>query len=110
MFLLIKWDRIAKIKGSTLVIISMNAFLLMTILALYIVLKPDDSLMVEQFQSNIRKVYLISFFVGNTILIYFYKRDLDEIHAERELKNKIKEEKKRLKKEKETQKRIEKGK
>lgn len=81
-------------KGTTSVIISMNAFLLITIVVLFKVLQPEDPAMYEQFRTQIRTVYLISFLLGNALMLYFYKSQQREIKEELEEKQRLKEEEK----------------
>lgn len=94
-----KWDKMSEITGVTSIVLSMNTFLLITILAFYKILQPEDPAALAQFRSQIRLVYLISFLIGNAILLYLYKRDLNAIKEEKEMKRKIREEKKRRKEE-----------
>lgn len=96
---LFKWDKMSEITGLTSIVISMNAFLLITILAFYKILQPEDPVALAQFRTQIRLVYLVSFLIGNVILLYIYKRDLNAINEEKEMKRKIREEKKRRKEE-----------
>lgn len=101
-----RWDKLSEATGVSSVVISMNAFLLITILAFYKILQPEDPAAVAQFRSQIRLVYLISFLLGNTIILFLYKRDVKATQEEKEMKRKLTEERKikkeeRLKKERE---------
>ncbi|PKM90183.1 MAG: hypothetical protein CVU87_03030 [Firmicutes bacterium HGW-Firmicutes-12] len=90
----IKWKKVSQTKGTTAVIISMNAFLLLTVLALFITLKPEDPLIYEQFRSQLRIVYLISFITGNGVMFYIYKKQQKQLLEEQEEQKRIKEEEK----------------
>lgn len=96
---LFKWDKMSEITGVTSIVISMNAFLLITILVFYKILQPEEPAVLAQFRSQIRLVYLISFLIGNAVLLYIYKRDVKAINEEKEMKRKLREEKKRRKEE-----------
>jgi hypothetical protein len=72
----------------------MNAFLLFTIVSLFMTLKPEDPVLFDQFRSQLRTVFLISFITGNAVMVYIYKRQQRELREEQIEKKRIKEEEK----------------
>ncbi|MDX9871526.1 MAG: hypothetical protein RBT41_03780 [Clostridia bacterium] len=94
-----KWDKLAEIKGITAIALIMNAFLLISILALYLVLKPEDPALLADFRNQIRMVYLISFVLGNITMLYSHWSRQKQKQKEAEEKRRERQEKLARKKE-----------
>lgn len=97
-----KWEKLAEMKGATIIVLIMNAFLLVTVLALYLFLKPEDPALLADFRNQIRLVYLVSFVIGNITMLYSHRSRLKQQEKEAEEKKRLRQE--RLQRQKEAQK------
>ncbi len=96
--MIIKWENIMKIKGITVLAVSMNAFLLITVLMMYKFMLPEDPLMQEAFRSQTRIVYIISLVAGNAILMYLYRQHINEKREQAEIEKQLHKEAKKKRK------------
>ncbi len=96
--MIIKWENIMKIKGITVLAVSMNAFLLITVLMMYKFMLPEDPLMQEAFRIQTLIVYVVSLVAGNAILMYLYRQHINEKRERAEIEKQLHKEAKKKRK------------